>query len=103
HLLKNLGDTLETLLYRHHRQLREAARQLAKTEDSVPLSEEAAVKSPPIDERLKAQRMERRETRFDQVRALEAQGFTVSAIARQTSLSRKTVRKYLNAETCPGY
>jgi transposase len=45
----------------------------------------------------------RRYARFVEAHDLRTQGFTVSAIARQTGLDRKTVRKYLNLTTLPAY
>ena len=43
----------------------------------------------------------RRYARFVEVHELHAQGFTISAIAMQTGLDRKTVRKYLKLTTLP--
>ncbi len=45
----------------------------------------------------------RRYLRFIEAHQLRAQGFTMSAIARQTGLDRKTVRKYLSLTTLPAY
>lgn len=37
------------------------------------------------------------------IKELHAQGFSIRAIARMTGHDRKTVRKYINAQTCPRY
>ena len=35
------------------------------------------------------------------IRELKQKGWTISAIARETGFDRKTIRKYLDAETAP--
>ena len=35
------------------------------------------------------------------IRELKQKGWTISAIARETGFDRKTIRKYLEAETTP--
>lgn len=37
------------------------------------------------------------------IKELHAKGFSIRAIARMTGHDRKTVRKYINAQTCPRY
>lgn len=38
---------------------------------------------------------------FFMIRELRQKGWTITAIARETGFDRKTIRKYLNAETVP--
>jgi len=100
---------LEDLLQRHHRQLREAARSLATTAVVQPTSETTAMVETSLPrpatraEQEKAQRHQRRQMRYDQVRELHTLGFNQSDIGRTTGLSRKTIRTYLHAESCPQY
>lgn len=127
HLLKNLGDALECLLKRHHRQLREAAGQVTKTEPVnivvppvnivVPVEASAALReslvpceSPSLvatkqnrSQRHQELSRQRREQSFLQVHQLRQEGFNISAIGQQTGLARQTIRKYLETSTCPEY
>ncbi len=100
HLLKNLGDTVEEILKRHHRQIREAAHQLAKTAE---IEAQETPKPLTQEEQRKAEGHQRREERFAEVQALHQQGHGITSIARKTGFDRKTVREYLKEETCPQY
>jgi transposase len=116
HLVKNIGDTLKQLLEREHRCLSKAVQSLAEQEPSE-AGEEPSERTPvgtatPVTMRLtpspraeheKSCRRDRKQSRYEQVRRLHQQGFSQNAIARQTGLSRKTIRKYLRADTCPHY
>jgi transposase len=100
HLLKNAGEMVMRVLDHHHRVL--------KTFQQTPMTSqpEAANMSPPTEPASPEPTVNpnsRRYTRFTQVHELRSQGFTVSAIARQTSMDRNTVRKYLNLKTLPAY
>jgi transposase len=44
-----------------------------------------------------------RQERYESVRQLHQQGVSIRGIARRLRLSRPTVRKYIEAETCPMY
>lgn len=109
HLVKNLTEVLERVLQRHHAALATAAAQLTRTARAA-----ALVSSTPPDEvppggslpraaREQAQRQTRRQTRYEDVRQLRAQGCGVRAIARETGLARNTVRRFLAAPTCPAW
>jgi transposase len=110
HLLKNLGDTLERFLARHHRQMREAAHGLAQgaaeQTNAVAADAAAAPVPTPAQQRARQEQAEcrcRREAHYERVRQLYGQGYNQSAIRRQTGLSPKTIRKYLQAQICPHY
>jgi transposase len=108
HLLKNVGDALERFLLGQQAALRHA--------HAAPLA--TAVTSSAIDRPSQAEEHPapvqrgravpptpgtvRREARYAQIIALRAAGHSIRAIARQTELSRMTVRKYLRADGCPG-
>jgi transposase len=54
-------------------------------------------------EQEKQTRHERRQERYEEVQQLHRQGLSIRKIARRFKLSRITVRKYIEAETCPIY
>jgi len=54
-------------------------------------------------EQEKQTRHAKRQERYEAVRQLHQQGFSIRGIARRLRLSRPTVRKYIEAETCPMY
>ena len=102
HLLKNLGEMLVRILSHHHRDLKNLAQTLmsgqpepVKTQPDAVIAQVESVPTVNTDSR--------RYTRFVQTHQLRAQGFSVSAIARQTGLDRKTVRKYLQLTVLPAY
>jgi transposase len=88
HLLKNLGDVLTNLFGRHRRALQQLN----------PPVQDDLVRPVPI----RSDAYQRRQQRFEQVRQLRQDGLTISAIANVVHLDRKTIRKYLNTNRCPG-
>ena len=108
HLLKNVGDALERVLLGQQAALRRAhaAPPTADVARGVAMPAQDAAETsggvhtdrtvPPTPATV------RREARYAQIIALRTAGHTIRAIARQTELSRMTVRKYLRAERCPG-
>ncbi len=54
-------------------------------------------------EAAKVARHQRRQERYDKVRELHQAGLSHRAIARQLSLSPRTVQKYVTADQCPQY
>ena len=116
HLLKNMGEALERLLYRYHQELKDACVSLqtgpemnASTSQDQEISRKTrslAVPDVPTREPSQAhqnsmRRREARKERYDQVLELRQQGRTLRAIARETGLSRATVRRYIVSEEFP--
>jgi transposase len=100
HLLKNLGDTLEALFTQHQEWLRQAVTpedsgDHTAEEMSAPTSETTPA------ERDQAARRAKRLRRYEEVKAWQAGGMSLSEIARTTGLSRGTVVKYARAEHFP--
>lgn len=93
HLLKNAGEMLTRVFDRHHRELKQVAKAVSPVSPAV--SEVHVVEPLPVV----VQPSSKQRLRFDEVHALRTQGLTVSAIARQTGLDRKTVRKYLSLDS----
>lgn len=98
HLLKNAGEIVMRVLDHHHRALKTLA-QTTRTSQNEPVS--IQLPAEPSSPEPTVNPNSRRYARFTQVHELRSQGFTVSAIARQTGMDRKTVRKYL--KVLPAY
>jgi transposase len=113
HLLKNLGDAVERSFLSHQEVLSAAAKAVteaapqatpipALAEEKAELGTEATGQRPPTRaERQRQMRREGRQQRYKQVCALAEAGLSKRAIARQTRLSRITVRKYLMTTSFP--
>ena len=121
HLLRNIREMLENLLGRHRSQLNEAVQAVvapspvalpAPTESQT--STQALVSSPALIEfktstlapvsrasALSAARRERRRERYEEVKALQQQGYSERAIARRLHFGRKTVQRYCRAAAFP--
>jgi predicted DNA-binding transcriptional regulator AlpA len=103
HLIRNAGEALERVLARHPGVVRAATAGEATVPAAppaaphdAPLQANASVPLPAVDPRR-----ERRRLRYEQVVALHAQGWSLTAISQHLGLSRPTVRKYIQAETFP--
>ncbi len=82
---------------RHHRELKHVAQAVRP---APPIAAELPViDTPPTGVQPSSKRL----VQFEQAPAVRAQGFTLSAMARQTGLDRKTVRKYLNLDALPTF
>jgi hypothetical protein len=118
HLIKNLADRLEPLLDRHRRDLRAAvgdalpttppqtaAPELDEPAPSAAVEDQSQSSSaePPRTraERNKQARRARRLERYEQVRDLHQQGFSLRAIGRMIELDRRTVQRYVQSGSFP--
>lgn len=95
HLLKNLAEAFENFLKRHHKDFREAAELVSPA--PLPQPEEIKVKKPTRAEL----EYERRHQRYETARELRRQGGTISGIARHLGIHRRSVRLFLQSESCP--
>lgn len=105
HLLKNLRDALERFLETKSACLRAAAEEEPDNETVPSNTEISATNDTSLtkDERQKDDRRVKRIARFETVKELHAYGFTQRAIAEQLGMCKRTVRKYIEAESCPCY
>jgi transposase len=100
HLTKNLGDVLERTLAHRHGVLRAAGAQVK------PVNAASAMVGAPATglssaEHDRAARRARRLEHYEQVKALQTKGLSISAIARATGFDWRTVRKFVGADTFP--
>lgn len=110
HLLKNLQDALHRVIDCHHRQVEKAicdSENLDQTGNCIAVALQPEMPAKPIADvsakaaSLRQVRRERRLKSYEQVIALHDQGLGQRAIARQTGLSRRTVRRYVQADSFP--
>ena len=100
HLLKNIGDALERMMYRHIPLIRLVASELSPKKSPEPeLSVPAA--SLRRSERLKQQTRKKRHQRWTEVMALHNKGCSFREISRITGLSRVTVSRWVRSGTFP--
>jgi transposase len=121
HLLKNLREAVEQVLERHSVAIKAAIKALETppgpdrdptappTDAAIPAAEPPPP-GPPVEPvsgspRLQAKRARRRELveRFERVHELHKQGHSAARIARELGLSRRSVFRYLQRETCPAW
>jgi transposase len=108
HVLKNLGDALSRVFSEHPQALQPMKSSIEPevgTEEGGPaLSPESNGVPPALQskvERMRQQRQEHRQARYDQVHALLEQGVSLRTITRELHLSRETVRNYARAAAAP--
>jgi transposase len=100
HLLKNIGDALERMMYRHMPLIRLVASELSPKKSPEP---EPVVSAPSLrrPERLKQQTRQKRHQRWTEVMALHNRGCGFREISRITGLSRVTVSRWVQSGTFP--
>ncbi|HHE5284831.1 TPA: ISL3-like element ISEc38 family transposase [Escherichia coli] len=100
HLLKNIGDAPERMMYRHIPLIRLVASELSpkKSPDPEPSVPVASLRRP---ERLKQQTRKKRHQRWTEVMALHNKGCSFREISRITGLSRVTVSRWVRSGTFP--
>jgi transposase len=106
HLLRNLGDALAGVLNHHHRALGAAAKTataVATATVAVPMVPPAEPKPPTRSQQRKLDKHAAWQARFDEVAALQARGWSHSAIARSTGLDRGTIGSWLKAGRVPSW
>jgi transposase len=96
HLLKNLNDALQRMLDCHAPALRQAAQLAAEPQPAEHVAEPVP---PPVT--LEERQESRLDMRFSEVKALKQQGLSNRAIARQTGMNRRTVRRYVVHDQVP--
>lgn len=100
HLLKNIGDALERMMYRHMPLIRLVASELSPKKSPEP---EPSVPTPTLrrPERLKQQTRNKRHQRWTEVMALHNKGCGFREISRITGLSRVTVSRWVQSGAFP--
>jgi transposase len=108
HLLQNVREVLQRVLERHPAALQAAPQETSDAHDpprallappvaSGPPTTALAPRSRPEQQR-RQERRDRRRNRYERVKELRAQGFSMQAIADQVQLDKRTVRRYCRKE-----
>jgi transposase len=101
HLVRNLREALERLLDRLHQRLA-ALLTASQTPPARLLSTDSrALRRSTTDQSARQERRARRLARYQEVRALHAQGVSTRHIAQQLQMSRTTVIRSLRTDTFP--
>jgi transposase len=101
HLIRNLREALERLLDRLHHRLAAILTASQTPTALMPSSDARSLRRSTTDQRARQERRARRFARYQEVRALHAQGISKRHIAKQLQMSRATVIRYLRTDTCP--
>lgn len=92
HLLKNMTELLERLLANLRSELSRLLAQFSSQQEPVVRRIEKRSKN---EQLLRAARRAKRMARYEQVRALSAQGVKIKQIAQRLKMSRMTVRQFV--------
>lgn len=112
HLLSNLREALQRFLEQNQACLRAAAEEIVHpAADNGTTPPENALHDEPDStglaktktEQLSVTRQSKRRARYESVVSLHRQGTPLRQIARQLCMNRKTVKKYVYADTFPDY
>lgn len=108
HLLHNVTDALREILTGHHRDLRAAAKlavaPVEETEQELLLTPSDEVSRPPTRREQRSTALHAaRHTRYEEVVALKARGWSQTRIAETLHLDRKTVRVWLRSGQPPAW
>jgi len=104
HLLRNLGDAVQTVVDRQHVEVRRVAKQIAE-EAVVPAA--SAPPAPPdgakptAAEQRSRTAFARRQARYEEAARLKTAGASIKRIAVLVGAERKTVRRWLRAGGAP--
>ncbi len=94
HLLCKLGDTLQGLVARRHRLLRDIARKMIDEDRAVACAEAAARRAPTAQEKQREGHAPRPRRYAEMTRLLSA-GASMAAVSRTLGLDRKTTRRWV--------
>ena len=104
HLLRNLGEAVQTVVARHQADIRRVNRQLADETAALAASMPTAVPEPvnPTAAKRRSQASyARRQARYEEAARLKAIGMPLTCIAVAVGVARKTVRHWLRAGGIP--
>jgi transposase len=104
HLLRNLGDAVQTVVDRQHVEVRRVAKQIAEEAvvpaASAPLAPAGATKPTAAEQRSRTA-YARRQARYEEAARLKTAGASLKRIAALVGAERKTVRRWLRAGGAP--
>jgi transposase len=103
HLGKNVGEVVQRVAERHGAARQAAANPPPPETAPAPAAEAAPDAAPtPAEAAALSPRQAEKQRQFERVKQLHAAGSSQRAIGRELGLDRRTVKKYILAETLPG-
>ncbi|QHW01066.1 ISL3 family transposase [Spirosoma endbachense] len=99
HLLKNLGEAIQRFVESQRVSLQQATQELVSATAESPVV--SLIDNQMVDKDTPSLFLSSRQAKFDQVKTLRQQGYSILGIAKQLKLSRNTVKKYLVWSTYP--
>jgi transposase len=108
HLLRNLGDAVQSLTDKHSAAAGRAAQHVIthlrlSVATAPPPEAEIVIPRPTSAERTSAASRARRQSRYHEVAQLRAAGASVSRIAAELGIERKTVSRWLRLGHAPAW
>jgi transposase len=101
HLLKNLGDALHRMMNKLNRELRQAAQQVAQSEEITDENHQNESESQTNNGSEDKEAPSRYELNFLEVKRLQAEDHSIYGIFRITGIHRETIKKYFQFDTYP--
>lgn len=92
HLLKNLAEATTKIMTREYARLNKMLKHEANIEAGIP-------DTPDLDQSTVSDGMLKQ--RFDQLKILQSQGFSIKGMAKTLGMHRQTVKKYMTMEALP--
>ncbi|MDO9713877.1 ISL3 family transposase [Paracraurococcus sp. LOR1-02] len=101
HLLRNLGDAVHAAAQHHHAAARRIGKEIMAHPPHAGTPGEATAEPTTAVQRRSSASHAHRQAQFEEAARLHAAGASLSAIARQLGLNRKTLRCWLQAGAVP--
>jgi len=101
HLLRNLGDTLRTVVERHHPAIRRIAQQIERQTREPPFIGSTCVPTPTAPERRRHSINARQQARYEEAVQAMAAGATAREAAATVGLDVRTLRRWLEVGRAP--
>jgi transposase len=101
HLLRNLGDTMQAVVDRHHALVRRASRQVIDGLCANAANEQRQSARPTAAAIRSREAYARRQARYEEAAQLRARGVSLSRIADLLGTERKVIRRWLRLGHAP--
>lgn len=101
HLLKNIGDALERMMYKHTPLIKEVADESALSQKTQVSNLVPKSRTLTRQESIQQQKRQNRYDKWMEVISLHEQGFGFQSIARKMGMSRVTIKRWVQSKEYP--